>query len=82
MHGVCTIVFDMLDIRHTDPSCHHEVWVHLSHVNARVVDRVSRNDRSRRLHVKEKHSRRTTTAKKEAGPTEKATIRLCYRSSV
>ena len=56
MHGACTILFDMLGIRHTDQSCHHEVWVHLSHVNARVVDRVSRNDRSRRLHVKERNS--------------------------
>ena len=54
--GVCTILFDMLGIRHTDQSCHHEVWVHLSHVNARLVDRVTQNDRSRRQNQKKRNS--------------------------
>ena len=42
MHGAFTILYDTLGIRRTDQSCHHEVWVHLLHVNARLVDRASR----------------------------------------
>ena len=31
--------------RHVGPQgCHHEVWIHLLHVNARLVDRISRDD--------------------------------------
>ena len=29
MHGAFTIPFDMLGIKRTDQSCHHEVWTHL-----------------------------------------------------
>ena len=46
MHGAFTIRHDTLGIKRTDQSCHHEVWIHL--VNARLVDHVSRNDKSRR----------------------------------
>ena len=56
MHGAFTIPFGVLGIRHTDQSCHHEVWVHLLHVNARLVDRVSRDDRSRRPHSRKRNS--------------------------
>ena len=45
MHGAFRIPFDMLGIRHSDQSCPHEVWVHLLHVNARLVDRISRDDK-------------------------------------
>ena len=31
-----------------DQSFHHQVWIHLLHVNARLVDRVSRDDKHRR----------------------------------
>ena len=36
---------DILGIRPTDQSCRHEVWIHLSHANARLVDQYrTRND--------------------------------------
>ena len=38
MHGAFTIPFELLGIRHTDQSCHHEIQVHFLHVNARLVD--------------------------------------------
>ena len=41
MHGAFTSPYGMLGIRHTDHSGHHEVWIHIVHVNARLVDRVS-----------------------------------------
>ena len=37
-HGAFEINRDVLGVRPTDQSCHHEVWMHLSHVNARLVD--------------------------------------------
>ena len=37
-HGAFEINRDVLGIRPTDQSCHHEVWIHLSHVNARLID--------------------------------------------
>ena len=46
MHGASTIPNDVLGIKRTDQSC-HEVWTHLLHVNARLVDRVSRDDKYR-----------------------------------
>ena len=55
MHGACNFPFDVLGITHTDQSCHHEVWSHLLHVHARLVDRVSRDDRSRRLDLKKRN---------------------------
>ena len=77
MHGAATILYDMLGNRHTDQSCHHEVWVHLINVNARLVDRLSRDDRSRRLNLK-----KGKTAKKEGGLAKKEAIRSWYRSSM
>ena len=42
--GAFEINREVLGIRPTDQSCHHEVWIHLSHVNARLVDQYrSRN---------------------------------------
>ena len=38
-HGAFSINRDVLGIRPTDQSCHHEVWIHLLHVNAHLVDR-------------------------------------------
>ena len=48
MHEAFKTPFNMLGIRHTDQSCHHEVWDHFLHVNARLVDRISPDDKSRR----------------------------------
>ena len=36
-HGAFEINRDVLGIRPTDQSCHHEVWIHFSHANARLV---------------------------------------------
>ena len=47
-HGVYTIPNSTLGHKEKDQSCHHEVWIHLLHVNARLVDRVSRDDKHRR----------------------------------
>ena len=44
MHGAFKVPYDRLGIRRTDQRCHHEVRVHLLHVNARQVDRTSRED--------------------------------------
>ena len=44
-HGAFEINRDILGIRPTDQSCRHEVWIHLSHANARLVDQYrTRND--------------------------------------
>ena len=56
MHGALTIPFGMLGLKETDQSCHHEVWIHLLHVNARLVDRISRDDKSRRPSSKKRNS--------------------------
>ena len=45
-----------LELREKDQSCHHEVWVHLSHVNALPDERVPRYNQPRHLHVKERKS--------------------------
>ena len=37
----------MLGLKDTDQSCHHEVWIHLLHVDVRLVDRVSLEDKHR-----------------------------------
>ena len=36
MHGAFTIPHGTLGLKEKDQSCHHEVWIHLSHINARV----------------------------------------------
>ena len=80
MHGAFTIPCGTLGLKENDQSCHHEVWVHLSHVNPRANERVPRNDQPQRFSLKRK---KFATAKNERGPTEKkVTIRSCYRSSV
>ena len=56
MHGAFEIPHETLGIKHTDQSCHHEVWIHLLHVNARFVDRASRDGQYRRPIVKKMHS--------------------------
>ena len=43
-------------IRRADQSCHHEVWVHLLHVDARLVDRISRDDKSLQPSFKKRNS--------------------------
>ena len=44
-HGAFEINRDILGIRPTDQSRRHEVWIHLSHANARLVDQYrTRND--------------------------------------
>ena len=47
-HGAITIPYNTLDLRESDQSCHHEVWIHHLHFNARLVDRISREDKQRR----------------------------------
>ena len=47
-HGAFTIPNSTLGLKEKDQSCHHEVWIHLLHANARLVDRVSRDDKQRR----------------------------------
>ena len=54
--GALTIPYGTLGIRRTDQSCHHEVWIHLLHVNARLVDRTSRDDKSRRPNWRKRNS--------------------------
>ena len=39
MHGAFDINHDVLGIKPTDQSCQNEVWNHLLHVTARLVDR-------------------------------------------
>ena len=48
MHGAFTIPYSALCLKEKDQSCHHEVWIHLLHVNARMVDRFSCEDKHRR----------------------------------
>ena len=47
VHGAFTNPYGMLGLKETDQSCHHEVWIHF-HANARLVDRVSHEDKHRR----------------------------------
>ena len=54
MHGAFKVPYDTLGIRRTDQRCHHEVWVHSFHVNARLVDRTSRDDKYRTTKSEEK----------------------------
>ena len=53
-HGAFEINREVLGLRPKDQTCHHEVWAHLSHVNARLVDRARQSashkrDQSRQL---------------------------------
>ena len=80
MHGAFTIPCGTLGLKEKDQSCHHEVWVHLSHVNARAEERVPPYNQAQRLLLKE--IRPVTTAQKEGLLKEKATIRSCERSSI
>ena len=43
MHGAFKFPHETLGNKHTDQSCHHEVWIRLSCVNAPMVDRASRD---------------------------------------
>ena len=56
MRGAFTIPCGVLGLKETDESCHHEVWIHLLHVNVRLVDRVSRDDNSRRPNSRKRNS--------------------------
>ena len=56
MHGVYTIPYSALGLREKDQSCHHEIWMHLSHVNARADERAPQYNQQRRLHIKERTS--------------------------
>ena len=56
MHGDFVINHDVLGIKPTDQSCHHEVWIHLLHVSARLVDRASRDGQYRRSIVRKRNS--------------------------
>ena len=59
MHGAFEINRDVLGIKPTDRSCHHEVWIHFLHVNARLVERVratnaTRQGQDRRAYAKKR----------------------------
>ena len=56
MHGAFTIPCGTLALNEKDQSCHHKVWVHLSHVNARADERVPPYNQVQRLHLKERNS--------------------------
>ena len=62
MHGAFEINRDVLGIKPTDRSCHHEVWIHFLHVNARLVERVRAT-----IATKEGQDRRAC-AKKRCNP--------------
>ena len=57
MHGAFEIPHGRLGIKVTDQSCHHEVWIHPLHViNARLIDRTSRDGKYRRPSVRKRNS--------------------------
>ena len=56
MHGAFEIPHESLGIKHTDQSYHHEVWIHLLHVNARLVDRASGDAQYRRPAIRKRNS--------------------------
>ena len=70
MHGAFTTSFGTLGLREKDQSCHHKVWMHLSHANSRG-GRAPRYKKSPAAATERKELRHTTTAKKGGGPTEK-----------
>ena len=74
MHGAFKIPHDSLGIKRTDQSCHHKVWVHLLHVNARLVDRSFREDKYRRPRGRE--TCRAITVRKRGNPDDPVTIHM------
>ena len=52
-HGAFPIPHEALGIRHTDQSCHHEVWLHLDFVERRN-GREHHDAHERRCHLKER----------------------------
>ena len=56
MHGAFDIPHETLGIKNIDKSCLHEIWIHLLHVNARLVDRASRDGQYRRSFVGKRNS--------------------------
>ena len=56
MHGAFKIPHETLGIKRTEQSSHHEVRIHLLLVNARLVDRASRDGHYRRPFVRKKDS--------------------------
>ena len=56
MHGAFEIPHETLGIIRTDQSSHHEVRIHLLRVNARLVDRASRDGQYRQKFVRKKDS--------------------------
>ena len=55
MHGPFTTSYGTLGLREKDQSCHHEVWMHVSHANSRG-DRAPRYKKAQRLQLKERTS--------------------------
>ena len=53
-HGACEINREVLGVRPTDGSCHHEVLVHLSLVDARLVDNCHSSKPDRRTHSRKR----------------------------
>ena len=56
MHGAFEIPHETVGIKVTDHNCHHQVWIHLLHVNARLVDRTSRDRKYWRPSVRKRNS--------------------------
>ena len=66
MHGAFTIPFATLGLKEKEQSCHHEVWMHLSHAYTRA-ERAPRYKQAWRLHLREK-IRHMTQQRKNQGP--------------
>ena len=56
VHGAFEIPHETLGSKLTDQSCHHKVWIHLLHVNARPFDRTSRDGKYRQPIVRKRNS--------------------------
>ena len=66
MHGAFSISYSTLGLKEKDQSCHHEVWVHLSHADPRC-DRAAQYKHAQRLHLKEKTSTYDHSTQKKQG---------------
>ena len=53
IHIACMSTLTISTRRLQKNKCHHEVWMHLSHVNDRAEERPPRYNQSQRLHLKE-----------------------------
>ena len=81
MHGAYTIPYSTLGLREKDQSCHHEIWMHLSHVNAWADERAAAVQSTTTIAPKRKNFAIRPQQRKEVGPLEE-TIRWYCRSFI